>query len=213
MNKKPWLTCLREGVPLSDLVADAANKVHSYCQSSTRMEALAILGLHVACKYLNPKHLHQFHNSCDSTSAINTYNKLRTLNRMQLPSLPNSDDWRIIRMYLTNWGKIQHHHTPSHMDDFLDPEDMDDDFAHNVMADELADAYYCPDQPSVGNTELSVHLMGFFYHRNKPMTVPFRKWAHQHVRLNRSRSYYHVHHPLALKGVKIYWTSMQSVAK
>ena len=81
---------------------------------------------------------------------------------------------------------------------FLDPEDMDDDFAHDVMADELADAYYCPDQPSVGNTELSVHLMGFFYHRNKPMIFPFRKWAHQNVRLNRSRSYYHVHHPLAL---------------
>ena len=29
------------------------------------------------------------------------------------------------------------------MDDFLDPEDMDEDSAHNVMADELADAYYC----------------------------------------------------------------------
>lgn len=92
-------------------------------------------------------------------------------------------------MYLTNWGEINHLHTPSHMDDFLDLEGMDDDSAHNVMADELADAYYCPDQPSVDDIELSVHLLGFFYHQNKLMTVPFRKWAHQRVQLIRTLTF------------------------
>ena len=31
--------------------------------------------------------------------------------------------------------------------------------------------------------------------------------------MERSRSHYHMHHPLALQGIDIDWTSMQSVAK
>ena len=78
------------------------------------MEAYAILGLYVACKYLDPDYLLEFHNVCDSTAAIKTYDRLMSLNRMELPNLPNSDVWRIIRFYLQNWGEMKQEHAQSH---------------------------------------------------------------------------------------------------
>ena len=44
--------------------------VHSYCVSSTRMEAYAILSLHVACKQLDPDHTLDYSNAWDSKAAI-----------------------------------------------------------------------------------------------------------------------------------------------
>ena len=63
------------------------------------MEALGLFGLYVACKHIDEEHMLTYMNACGSTSAINTHRKLMELNRMQLPQLPNSDVWQIIKMY------------------------------------------------------------------------------------------------------------------
>ena len=73
------------------LIEECATKVQSYCISSARMEEHTILGLQVACKYLDPNHLLEFHNVSDSTAAIKMYEKLMSLNRMELPNIPDSD--------------------------------------------------------------------------------------------------------------------------
>jgi hypothetical protein len=98
---------------------------------------------------------------------------------MELPNLPNSDVWRIIRFYLQHWGKIKQDHTYSHIDDYIPPEDLDDNSIHDIMADHLADEYYHPDQPSVNNKDLTYYLLGCFAHKNQPITIPFRKWAQE----------------------------------
>ena len=74
---------------------------------------------HIA-KYVDPDHVLEFVNSCDSQAAINTYRKLMTLNRMQLPNLPNSDVWQIIKWYKGDWGSIKMNYVPSHMDDYVE---------------------------------------------------------------------------------------------
>ena len=78
------------------------------------------------------------------------------------------------------------HHTPSHMDDYLEAKDLDTASIYNIMADK---------------------------HDSFPITVPFRKWAHQQVTITRSRRHYVTNHPLALKDIDIDWACMKSVAK
>ena len=92
-------------------------------------------------------------------------------------------------------------------------EDLDEPSVHNDMADHLADEYYSPDQPSVDNNDLTGYLEGYFYHQNHPVTVPFRNWAQQQVRLVRSRHHYTISHPLALSDIEIDWDCLKSVAK
>ena len=117
-------------------------------------------------------------NACDSTSAINTRRKLMELNRMQLPQLPNSDVWQIIKMYRKHWGRISQKHQYSHMDDFVDEgNDLTDDAVHSIMAHELADECYAEDQSSVSNHNLAKYIMGFVYHQGVPVTIPNGKWA------------------------------------
>ena len=177
------------------------------------MEAYAILGLHAACKRIDPGHALDSANACDSTAAINTYRKLLHLNLMQLPNLSNADVWRIIRKYRLQWGNIQMYHTPSHMDGYLEAEDLDTASIYNTMAEKLADEYYHLDQSTVDNADLTQYLFGSFYHDNFPITVPFRKWAHQQVTITRSRRHYTTNHPLALRDIEIDWACIKSVAK
>jgi hypothetical protein len=64
----------------SELVEQCLTKVHAKKFSSTRMEALALLGLMVAVRYFDPDHLPGFLHLFDSETTINTYKKLRKLN-------------------------------------------------------------------------------------------------------------------------------------
>ena len=105
------------------------------------------------------------------------------------------------------------YHTPSHMDDYLEADDLDTASIYNIMADKLADEYYHPDQPTVDNADLTQYLFGSFYHDSFPITVPFRKWAHQQVSITRSRRHYTTNYPLALRDIEIDWACMKSVAK
>jgi len=65
----------------SELIESCLTKVHAKKMSSTRMEALALPGLMVAMRYFDPDHLLDFLHLCDSETTINTYRKLRKLNR------------------------------------------------------------------------------------------------------------------------------------
>ena len=90
------------------------------------------------------------------------------------------------------------YHTPSHMDGYLEAEDLDTASIYNTMAEKLADEYYHLDQSTVDNADLTQYLFGSFYHDNFPITVPFRKWAHQQVTITRSRRHYTTNHPLVI---------------
>ena len=81
------------------------------------------------------------------------------------------------------------------------------------MADKLADEYYYPDQPTVDNADLTQYLVGSFLDVHFPITVPFRKWAHQQLTITRSHRHYTTNHPLTLRDIEIDWTCMKSVAK
>ena len=208
----------KEDYDYSDLVEQCLSDIQTYKISSTRMEALAILGLHVAVRYLDPDHLLEFINLCDSEAAINTYRKLPHLNRMQMPKLPNSDVWLMIREYQKKWGKIHLEHVPSHMDDeiikaggtldMLTPE-----WKANIMADKLADEYYCDEQESIELDKLSAYFPGYIYQGGNPVVVPFGRWAREYVSMRKMKTYFITHHPAALEGIEIDWTNMRKMAK
>ena len=207
----------------SELVEQCLTKVHAKKMSSTRMEALALLGLMVAMRYFDPDHLLDFLHLCDSETTINTYKKLRKLNRMQLPKLPNSDVWMMINEYRKHWsrkgpGLYSIEHVPSHMDDYMKKaggteDDLTPEWKANIMADKLADEYNSEEQSTINNGCLAKHFPGFMYHKGKPVVVPFGKWAKEHVTLGYIKTYFVTHHEVALRGIDIDWSRMRSVSK
>jgi len=54
----------------SELIEQCLTKVHAKKMSSTRMEALALLGLMAAMRYFDPDHLLDFLHLCDSETTI-----------------------------------------------------------------------------------------------------------------------------------------------
>ena len=71
------------------------------------------------------------------------------------------------------WREINQYHQPSHTNDYLAIEDLDEPSVHSVMADHFADEYYSPDQPFVDNNDLAGYLEGYFCHQNHPVTALF----------------------------------------
>ena len=190
-------------------VEQCLSAINSSRISSTRMEALALLALHISVKYIDPDHVLEYVNACDSQAAINTYKKLMTLNRMQLPNLPNSDVWRVIKWYKGDWGNINMYHVPSHMDEYVEnAEDLAAEWKANIMADGLADEYYDPGTVAIRSLAAAKLIPGQLQHGEVPITVPFPTWARQHVAMKRIQRFFRSHHPLALEGVKVAWDSM-----
>ena len=195
-------------------VEQCVSSIYASKLSSTRMEALALLALHITVHYMDPDHTLNYTNGCDSKAAINTYRKLMVLNRMQLPNLPNSDVWQIIKWYRTNWGNINMYHVPSHMDEYVEQMDhLLPEWKGNIMADALADEYYSEDTAPVPSLEAAKLVPGQLVHGIIPITIPFSKWARNFVSMKRIQRYFQSHHPAALDGVQIDWGSMHQSTK
>ena len=52
----------------SEQIEESARQIQAHRISSTRMEALGLLGLYVACKHIDEEHMLTYMNACDSTS-------------------------------------------------------------------------------------------------------------------------------------------------
>ena len=198
----------------SQIIEQCLSQITSFRISSTRMEALALLALHIALQYLDPKHELTYRNGCDSTAAIFTYQKLLSLNRMQLPQLPNSDVWRLIKLYRLSWGNIPQFHVPSHMDKYVSsPEFLLPEWIGNIMVDKAADERYHEDEETINTTELTKNMIGITYHGNNVICVPFKTWARKHVALLHIKHHFKSHHPSIKENITVNWSSMESISR
>jgi hypothetical protein len=178
----------------SQIIEQCLSTITSFRISSTRMEALALLALHISLQYIDPKHELTYRLGCDSTAAIFTYQKLLQMNRMQFPQLPNSDVWRLIKLYKLTWGKIPIYHVPSHMDDHVsDPAYLLPEWVGNIMADTGAEDRYHEDEEIIDTNSLTRGMVGITYHNNNVVVVPFKTWARKHVALLQIKDYFNTH--------------------
>ena len=73
-------------------------------------------------------------------------------------------------------------HTPSHMDDEMDRDDLPPELLGNVIADEKAEEAYM-EGVDINPAMLSLASYGVVYHKSgnatEPVTVPYTAWARE----------------------------------
>jgi len=112
------------------------------------------------------------------------------LSRMKMPKLPNSDVWRMVKLYRKY-----------------------DEWMGNIMVDALADEFYHPSICPMDNDVLADRFPGFIYQGSHPITVPISKWAREQSAITKITRYFHTHHPLAIENISIDWKCMMKASK
>ena len=204
---------------------DAQNENDAIGQkmSSTRMEAMAILSLHIALEILDPEHKLEVRNGIDSKSAMQTYNKLQHLQNFEILNLHNHDVWQMIKSYQTI-RMIEMHHVRAHMDKHIQDaakekgieltieeayQKLTQEERGNFHADEQAEFMHDSGEwlPQHGLTNMYEVAT---YYKHSLINVSLMQWMRDTVQYHNTKQYWYTH-PDVIDGIQINWDSMSSV--
>ena len=191
--------------------------------SSTRMEAAAILSLHIALERLDPDNELEVRNGIDSKSAMQTYNKILHMQPCELYNIHNHDIWMLIKQFQSS-RLINMFHVRAHMDKHLKDaykaqgEEHSDDEIYELLTPDWKGNYHADEQadnmhrsggllPNNGLCELQEVVT---YARDEPLLVALPNWIREDVRSINSMRYWN-EHPDLTNGIKVDWKCMKSV--
>ena len=193
--------------------------------SSTRMEAAAILSLHIAIDKLDPECKIKVRNGIDSKSAMQTYNKIVHMQPYEIYNLHNHDIWLAIKAY-QHRRIITMYHVRAHMDTYIknaliaDGKKVSDaqvydmltpDWRGNYHADAQADIMHRSGHLLQRNELESVHEV-VTYHYGNMVSVALPKWLRANTQYANTMRYWKEHQDLTA-GIQIEWSCMKSVTK
>ena len=193
--------------------------------SSTRMEAAAILSLHIAISKMDPEILLEVHNGIDSQSALQTYNKIVHMQPHDVLKIQNHDIWMIIKAYQET-RIINMYHVPAHMDKHIKDamieagEKPTDQEVYDILTQEWKGNYHADEQADRMHTEgtlIPQGRLGLFsptniQYKDNIVTVALQAWARTNVQCSNSKQYWEYHNDWT-EGINIDWKCLVSVTK
>lgn len=203
--------------------AQNGNDMIGQKMSSTRMEAMAILSLHIALEILDPEHKLEVRNGIDSKSAMKTYNKLQHMQNFEILNLHNHDVWQMIKSYQTI-RMIEMHHVRAHMDKHIQDAakakgiELTIEEAHQKLTQEERGNFHADEQAKYMHDRgewLPQHGLANMcevatYYKHSLINVSLMQWMRDTVQYHNTKQYWYTH-PGVVDGIQINWNSMSSV--